>query len=156
MGYSLSPALLVQAALNVVGAAPARIGTEVWGRLADLVAQPVADTADTSDGEPEPPPGLPEFNALSAEPTDETRAIALAQALAERGGRDPWFQHRLEAWGEEVRWRSGGSEAQLDVRAASVHGSLVQSGDLGVNFVTYGPASGVTGSESSADDASSH
>lgn len=134
---SLSPALLVKAALTAAGHTRDAPERDVWSRLAALVAQP----PDGFDGAV-PAPGQVELEALFAVPTSETRAEALADALTRRARQDPSFRRKLEAWGQEARQRSHRDEPPLDARAAAVQGSLVQTGVItGVSFVTYGPGS---------------
>ncbi|MEU2742190.1 hypothetical protein ABZ656_44585 [Streptomyces sp. NPDC007095] len=134
---SLSPALLVKAALTAAGHTMDEPERHVWSRLAALVVQPPDELAGAV-----PAPGQMELEALFAAPTSETRAEALADALTRRARRDPSFRRELEAWGQETRQRSHRDETLLDARAAAVQGSLVQAGAVtGVRFVTYGPGS---------------
>lgn len=133
---SLSVALLVKAALTAVRQPAEAPERGVWQQLAALVAQSPATVQSASSGEP----GVRELDALTAAPTSEARAEALADVLTRRAGRDPQFRKELEAWEHEARNRSLQDEPPLQAVASGVQGSVLQTGVIsGVSFVTYGP-----------------
>ncbi|MFD6748156.1 hypothetical protein ACWHA6_37010 [Streptomyces anthocyanicus] len=133
---AMSPALLVKAALTAAvhtAQAPRR---EVWHQLAELVAR----SSDTKESSSLCASGRRELDALTAAPTSEARAQALADVLTRRAGDDPQFREALQAWENEVRSRSLQDEPPLQAVASCVQGSVMQSGFLsGISFVTYGP-----------------
>jgi hypothetical protein len=133
---SLSPALLVRAALTAAMHADDALAHDVWRRLTALVAQPPEANQPPSSFAP----GLRELNALSDAPTSEDKAEALADVLERRAGRDPDFRRGLEAWGYEARSRSLQDEPPLQAVASGIQGSVLQTGVIsGISFVTYGP-----------------
>ncbi|WP_226487478.1 hypothetical protein [Streptomyces parvulus] len=81
-----------------------------------------------------------ELNALTAVPTSEANAEALAQVLERRAGHDPQFKKALEAWGDEARSRSLQDEPPLRAEASAAQGAVLQTGVIsGISFITYGP-----------------
>ncbi|MEE1930066.1 hypothetical protein V1J52_18060 [Streptomyces sp. TRM 70351] len=150
MFFSLSPALLVKAALGASGAVVGETAWTVWERLAELVGRPEPGALP---GRAEPPRGQRELAALAAAPASGSRAEALIAVLTRRAEADPEFRGRLERWGEEARLLSHAGEAPWGLRG-SLRGSVVQSGvAMGVSFVTYGPALSGAGTEASEDGA---
>ncbi|MGW4564391.1 hypothetical protein ACWEN3_18900 [Streptomyces sp. NPDC004561] len=133
---SLSPALLVKAALTAAVRATEAPGPDVWRRLTALVAYAPGTSQSTSSNAP----GMRELNALSAVPTSEANAEALAEVLERRAGHDPQFRKALEAWGNEARSRSLQDEPPLQAVASAAQGSVLQTSVIsGISFVTYGP-----------------
>lgn len=134
MDEGLSAALLVRVALGVVHGVAEEPERDAWTRLGELVARPEPGQRQLI------PVAQRELLEFEASPTSPARAEALMDALDQRARRDVQFGRDLAAWAHDARQRSYTHDHGHDLRSASLHGSVVQSGpDSLVTFVTYGP-----------------
>ncbi len=126
----------------VAGGAGGALGSQVWEGACRLVRRPFHRAKAGVDNAAMAPSGVVELAALQQAPTDERRAVALAQVLVARARTDDGFAAGLAAWWEQARQ----VEVQVSgdvtntVSGGAQYGPVLQGRDFtGLTFGTPAP-----------------
>jgi hypothetical protein len=128
----------------VAGGVGGALGAQVWEGACALVRHPFHRTKAGGDNAAVVPNGVAELAALQQAPTDERRAVALAQVLVARARAhaDDGFAAALAAWWEQARQIEVqvGGDVTNTVSGGTQYGPVLQGRDFtGLTFGT--PAS---------------
>ncbi len=124
----------------IAGGAGGALGSQAWAGLSALVRRPVRrDRA--ADGATAPlPSGSAELTALDQVPTDEGRAVALAEVLITRADGDGEFRKALDTWWEQASQILISGEVTNTVSGGIQYGPVLQGRDF--SGLTFGSPAG--------------
>ena len=101
----MDPVTIGAVLLAVVSGAGGQLGTQLWEGVVSLIRRPfrrkAAAGGDAAAAEVVPA-GEAELAALQQAPGDQSKAVALAEALLARSGADDEFQRALESWWQQA------------------------------------------------------
>ena len=114
----------------VAGGVGGALGSQVWLGVGALVRRPFRRAHATGDIGSRMPSGSAELAALEQNPSDERRAIALAEVLMVRADADAVFREAMEAWWERASHiRPGGNSANT-ISGGTQYGPVLQGRDF--------------------------
>jgi hypothetical protein len=135
----MDPMTIGAVLLAIVSGAGSQLGTQLWEGLVSLVRRPFhrkpAAGGDAATAEMVPA-GEAELAALQRAPGDQSKAVALAQALLARSGADEEFRRALETWwqqAEPIRVSIGNVANTI---SGTQHGPVMQGRDF--SNITFG------------------
>jgi hypothetical protein len=119
----------------VAGGVGGAIGSQVWAGLSMLVRRPFRHMPGSHDGMALLPSGSAELAALQDSPTDERRAVALAEVLVARANADSGFRDALQVWWEQASQVPIGGGVTNTVSGGTQYGPVLQGRDFSnLNF----------------------
>ena len=120
--------------LAIVSGAGSQLGVQLWESVVSLVRRPfhrkAAAVLQVSSGEAE-------VAALQQAPSDQSKALALAEALLARSVADEEFRRALESWwqqAEQIRDSIGNTTNAIS--GGIQHGPVLQGRDF--SNITFG------------------
>src|SRR5450755_268071 len=126
--------------LAIISGAAEGLGSRLRDGVVSLVRRPFRRAAgDSAAATAVIPSGEAELAALERDPTDQQRAVALAQVLLARAGADPEFGRALEAWwGQAEPVRASIGEVRNMISGGTQQGPVLQGRDF--SNITFGAA----------------
>jgi hypothetical protein len=138
----MDPVTIGAVLLAVVSGAGGQLGTQLWESVVSLIRRPfrrkAAAGGDAAAAEVVPA-GEAELAALQQAPGDQSKAVALAEALLARSGADDEFQRALESWwqqAEPIRVSIG--NVTNTISGGTQQGPVLQGRDF--SNITFGAA----------------
>jgi hypothetical protein len=138
----MDPVTIGAVLLAVVSGAGGQLGTQLWEGVVSLIRRPfrrkAAAGGDAAAAEVVPA-GEAELAALQQAPGDQSKAVALAEALLARSGADDEFQRALESWwqqAEPIRVSIG--NVTNTISGGTQQGPVLQGRDF--SNITFGAA----------------
>jgi hypothetical protein len=125
----------------IAGGAGGQLGAQLWQGVVSLVRRPFRRQAATG-GEAAAavvPAGEAELAALRQAPGDQSKAVALAEALLARASADEEFRQALQSWWDQagpVRVSIG--NVANTISGGTQHGPVLQGRDF--TNITFGAA----------------
>jgi hypothetical protein len=95
----MDPVTIGAVLLAVVSGVGSQLGTQLWEGIVSLVRRPLHHEAAAAL---QVPSGEAELTALQQAPSDQHKAVALAEAMLARSGADDEFRRALESWWQEA------------------------------------------------------
>jgi len=138
----MDPVTIGAVLLAVAGGAGGQLGTQLWEGVVSLVRRPFRRKTATSGSAAAAevvPAGEAELAALQQAPGDQSKAVALAEALLARSGADEEFRRALESWwqqAEPVRVSIG--NVANTISGGTQQGPVLQGRDF--SNITFGSA----------------
>jgi hypothetical protein len=119
----------------IVGGVGEGLGEQLWAGVRTLVARPFRHPPGPQAGAVAD--GSAELVALQQAPTDQQRAVALAEVLLARAADDGEFAQALAAWWNEARHLPAAGNVANTISGGTQHGPVVQGRDFsGLTFTT--------------------
>lgn len=114
------------------------LGGQLWAGVVSLVRRPLRGRGDSGGEPPAIRPGEAELASLQQSPSDQQKAVALAEALLSRAGGDPTFEKALLAWWEQAKpVREIIGNVTNTISGGTFHGPVLQGRDYtGLTFGT--------------------
>jgi hypothetical protein len=135
----MDPVVIGAVLLAIVSGASEAIGTQLWAGVVALVGRPFRHHHAGAEVAMALPTGREELAALERAPTDERRAVALAEVLVARAGADAEFGRAMEGWWEQaspIRADCGG--VANTITGGIQHGPVLMGRDF--SNITFGAA----------------
>jgi hypothetical protein len=131
----------------VAGGAGGALGAQVWAGVTALVRRPFRRAHAAGDITVSPASGEVEQIALQEAPTDEGRAIALAEVLIARAATDYSFRQAMINWWAQASQIRVGGEVISTISDGIFHGPVLQGRDF--TGLTFGSSPASNSSSSS-------
>jgi hypothetical protein len=135
----MDPITLGAALLAAATGAGEALGGQIWEGVVFLVRRPVQGRGDRAGS------GEAELAALQVAPSDQAKAVALAEVLLARAETDPEFKQALVQWWEQAAPELGPA-GSVSITIIGV-GGQVQSERVDVQFTGDQEGDQVTGVE---------
>lgn len=137
----MDPVTIGAVLLAIVGGASTQLGSQLWEGLVSLVRRPFRHKAAGGDAATVVPSGEAELTALQQAPSDQHKAMALAEALLARSGADGEFRRALDSWWQQAEPIRASVEIVTNTISGGTQGPVLQGRDF--NNITFGvpPAS---------------
>jgi hypothetical protein len=137
----MDPVTLGAVLLAAITGASEALGGQLWAGVVSLVRRPLRrKTAADTDATVAMAPGEAELAALQQAPSDQRKAVALAEQLLARAAADAGFGQELNAWWEQAE----PVRAPLGITVTNTISGGTQYGPVlqGQNFsgITFGAA----------------
>src|SRR5260370_25407028 len=123
-GRGVDPVTIGAVLAAVVSGAGGALGGQVWAGACALVRRPFRH------GQAAVPGGAGELAALEQAPSEQRRAVALAQVLIARAGADAGFGEALAAWWEQASQVRIGGDVTNTVSGGTQYGPVLQGRDF--------------------------
>ena len=138
----MDPVTIGAVLLAVLSGAGGQLGTQLWEGVVSLVRRPfrrkAAASGDAATAEVIPA-GETELLALRQAPGDQSKAVALAEALLARSGADEEFRRALETWWQQAEpVRASIGSVTNTISGGTQHGPVLQGGNF--SNITLGTA----------------
>jgi hypothetical protein len=137
----MDPVTVGAVLLAIASGASEALGSRLWDEVVSLVRRPFRKAGDGASAAVAPPSGEAELAALTRNPDDRQRAMALAEVMLARAGDDADFGRELSAWwvrAEPVRASS--DEVRNTISGGTQHGPVFQGRDF--SNITFGNSDG--------------
>jgi hypothetical protein len=134
----VDPITISAVLLAVITGTSEALGSQLWAGVVSLVRRPLRRRA-VADRDAAIASGEAELAALQQAPSDQQKAVALAEALLTRSGTDPEFRQALETWwsqAEPVRAKIG--NVTNTISGGTQQGPVLQGRDF--SNITFGVA----------------
>ena len=138
----MDPVTIGAVLLAVVSGAGSQLGTQLWEGVVSLIRRPfrrkAAASGDAATAEMVSA-GEAELVALQQAPSDQSKAVALAEALLARSGADEEFRGALESWWRQAEpLRASIGNVANTISGGTQQGPVLQGRDF--NNITFGAA----------------
>ena len=135
----MDPVTIGAVLLAIVSGAGTQLGTQLWEGAVSLVRRPFRRKAAGGHAAAVVPSGEAELAALQQAPSDQHKAVAVAEALLARSGADEEFRQALESWWEQARpIRANIGNVVNTISGGTQHGPVLQGRDF--SSITFGAA----------------
>jgi hypothetical protein len=134
----------------IVGGAGGALGAQLWSGVSALVRRPFHRAHAAGEATAALPSGSAELVALEQAPSDEQRAIALAEVLVARADADSEFGEALQAWWVQASQLSTAGDVTNRISGGTFHGPVLQGRDF--SCLTFGPSAAQPRASPAPDD----
>jgi hypothetical protein len=128
----MDPVTVGAVLLAIISGAGEAVGSRLWDEVVSLVRRPFRKTGgDGPAATVAPPSGGAELTALTQNPADRQRAVALAEVLLARASEDAEFGRALSAWWVQAEpVRANLDEVRNTISGGTQHGPVFQGRDF--------------------------
>jgi hypothetical protein len=125
----------------VAGGTGGALGAQLWSAVNALVRRPFHRRDLAQDPAAAVPSGQAELAALAQVPSDQQRALALAEVLVARAEADGEFRQALEGWWAQASQIHIGGDVTNTISRGTFHGPVLQGRNFtGLTFGSSAPA----------------
>jgi hypothetical protein len=128
----MDPVTIGAVLLAIAGGVGGALGAQLWAGVSALVRRPSRHHAAADSTAQAPlPVGTAELAALERAPTDEGRAVALAEVIVQRARVDAEFRQALEVWWEQsAPIRTGAGNVTNTISGGTQQGPVLMGRDF--------------------------